>query len=161
MTVQNPDTDNGYAEGFADGSAAGRHRAVEPPKPPKQRWLDRGPLPRRRALRDLLVLHLRLRPLHRGAHPMRRVKVEGDLFHGRVPDGAVYVGRQAPGLPRSPFANPYSVRVEGLERSRDAFRAIVLPALDVELLRGRDLACWCPLDAEWCHADDLLDAANR
>lgn len=27
-------------------------------------------------------------------------------------------------------------------------------------LRGKDLACWCPLD-EPCHADVLLDLANR
>lgn len=27
-------------------------------------------------------------------------------------------------------------------------------------LRGRDLACWCPLDQP-CHADVLLDVANR
>lgn len=26
-------------------------------------------------------------------------------------------------------------------------------------LRGRDLACWCPLDVE-CHADVLLEIAN-
>jgi hypothetical protein len=26
-------------------------------------------------------------------------------------------------------------------------------------LRGRDLACWCPLD-EPCHADVLLEIAN-
>jgi hypothetical protein len=26
-------------------------------------------------------------------------------------------------------------------------------------LRGRDLACWCPLD-EPCHADVLLEVAN-
>lgn len=29
-----------------------------------------------------------------------------------------------------------------------------------EHLRGRDLACWCPLDAP-CHADVLLDIANE
>lgn len=28
------------------------------------------------------------------------------------------------------------------------------------LLRGRDLACWCPLDRP-CHADVLLEVANR
>lgn len=28
-------------------------------------------------------------------------------------------------------------------------------------LRGRDLACWCPVDAKWCHADVLLELANR
>jgi hypothetical protein len=27
-------------------------------------------------------------------------------------------------------------------------------------LRGRDLACWCPLDGP-CHADVLLEIANR
>ena len=27
-------------------------------------------------------------------------------------------------------------------------------------LRGRDLACWCPLDGP-CHADVLLERANR
>lgn len=30
----------------------------------------------------------------------------------------------------------------------------------VESLRGRDLACWCPLGGP-CHADVLLEVANR
>jgi len=30
----------------------------------------------------------------------------------------------------------------------------------VHELRGKDLACWCPLD-EPCHADVLLELANR
>ena len=30
----------------------------------------------------------------------------------------------------------------------------------VPLLRGHDLACWCPLDQP-CHADVLLDLANE
>lgn len=37
-----------------------------------------------------------------------------------------------------------------LERQRD---------LDLSPLRGRDLACWCPLDQP-CHADVLLELAN-
>ena len=28
--------------------------------------------------------------------------------------------------------------------------------LDIEMLRGKDLACWCPLD-EPCHADVLIE----
>jgi hypothetical protein len=28
-------------------------------------------------------------------------------------------------------------------------------------LRGHDLACWCAEDAEWCHADVLLELANQ
>ena len=31
----------------------------------------------------------------------------------------------------------------------------------LEPLRGYDLACYCAEDAEWCHADVLLDLANR
>lgn len=39
----------------------------------------------------------------------RRVKVTGDRFHGHVPDGAVYVGRAAPGLRASKYANPFAL----------------------------------------------------
>ncbi|MFD8564676.1 hypothetical protein ACFV1N_46060 [Streptosporangium canum] len=35
-----------------------------------------------------------------------RARVIGDLFHGRGPEGARYVGRAAPGLAASPFATP-------------------------------------------------------
>jgi hypothetical protein len=49
--------------------------------------------------------------------PGRRVQVGGDLFHGRVPEGAMYIGRGAPGLTASPYANLYPVRVHGLEAS--------------------------------------------
>ena len=31
---------------------------------------------------------------------------------------------------------------------------------DVSILRGKDLACWCPLDQP-CHADVLLELANQ
>lgn len=32
--------------------------------------------------------------------------------------------------------------------------------LDLSLLTGHDLACWCPLDGGPCHADVLLSIAN-
>jgi hypothetical protein len=94
----------------------------------------------------------------------RRVRPSGDYYHPVIPDGAVYVGRPAPYLKGSPYANPYPVRdrsPEALAVSRDRFRrwVAVQPQL-VERARvelaGRDLCCWCRLDAEWCHADDWL-----
>jgi Domain of unknown function (DUF4326) len=95
----------------------------------------------------------------------RRVKVQGDLFHGRVPAGAVYIGRSAPGLRASPYANPYPVKVHGLAESRRLYREHL--AAHPELveaaardLAGRDYACWCPEDQE-CHGDDLADAINQ
>lgn len=40
----------------------------------------------------------------------KRVKITGGLFRGKVPDGAVYVGRAQPGLKQSPFANPWCIK---------------------------------------------------
>ncbi|MGV3564181.1 MAG: DUF4326 domain-containing protein [Nocardioides sp.] len=40
-----------------------------------------------------------------------------------------------------------------------AMGATFLPAEAFAPLRGRDLACWCPLDQP-CHADVLLELAN-
>jgi hypothetical protein len=35
----------------------------------------------------------------------------------------------------------------------------IAPA-ELDELRGKNIACWCPLDAPWCHGDVLLKAAN-
>jgi hypothetical protein len=50
----------------------------------------------------------------------------------------------------------YRLGIEGWVE--DEFEGDTAAAL--EPLRGRDLACWCPLDAV-CHADVLLELANR
>lgn len=90
----------------------------------------------------------------------RRVKGEPGM-----PAGARYVGRP------SKWGNPYGVSGE-----TDAAAAVALfrdmlnrapKALNGSTvfddirkdLRGRDLACWCPLDQP-CHADVLLEVAN-
>lgn len=46
------------------------------------------------------------------SRPPQRLRVTGDLFHGHVPAGAIYIGRAAPGLPASPFASPFPLRRE-------------------------------------------------
>lgn len=90
---------------------------------------------------------------------IKRVRVTGDLYHGRVPEGAVYVGRAAPGLPASPYCNPFTVRKHGTDALRlyaehlDANPHLVEQAR--RDLAGRDLACWCRLDQP-CHVDELL-----
>ena len=75
-----------------------------------------------------------------------RVKVTGDLFHGQIPAGAVYVGRAAPGLPPSPYANPYPIRTYRPAESLRLYR-MHAETFDSAALRrdlaGRDLACWC------------------
>ena len=73
----------------------------------------------------------------------------------------------------SKWGNPFKVGLdhsyymEGAERARAAqcvelFRNI-FPALPesagIGVLRGKNLACWCKLDAP-CHADVLLELAN-
>jgi uncharacterized protein DUF4326 len=90
----------------------------------------------------------------------------------RMPEGAIYVGRPSKwGNPFHPGALVW-VRTEWIE-VRDIEHAIKLfkNAMQRRLiwpieqraltkLRGHDLACWCPLDQP-CHADVLLDLANR
>ena len=84
-----------------------------------------------------------------------------------MPEGAVYVGRP------TKWGNPYRVGAEPydgdggqtLEEALYAYRHLTVPHLPVAELRGKDLACWCPLvDKDGhpvpCHADVLLEIAN-
>ena len=72
-----------------------------------------------------------------------------------MPTNAVYVGRP------SKWGNPYRIDVEGnLEGVLGLYRKWLEEKLYrdpnfLEPLRGKDLACWCPLDKP-CHADILL-----
>lgn len=80
----------------------------------------------------------------------------------RMPRNAVYVGRP------SKWGNPYTAEEWGAD-AVPMFQAFVEtnrrpangPTLRMvrEELRGKDLACWCPLDQP-CHADVLLKLAN-
>jgi hypothetical protein len=97
----------------------------------------------------------------------RRVKVQGDLFHGRVPDGAIYIGRAAPGLAASKYANPFKVKVYGAEAAVEMYRQHLdahpeLAEAARQDLADRDAACWCPEPAagepDLCHGRPLLDA---
>lgn len=101
-----------------------------------------------------------------------RVRVLGDLYHGRIPEGAVYVGRAAPGLPASPYANPHKVgkscRLCDVEHDRagavEAYRRDLaehpeLVAAARRDLTGRDLACWCQ-EFVPCHGDVLVEISN-
>lgn len=78
----------------------------------------------------------------------------------RAPPGAVYVGRP------TIFGNPFHVS-SGLTAKEcvDAFRQHVTDSPEMsraipDLLRGKDLMCWCAIGADHCHADVLLEIAN-
>ena len=51
------------------------------------------------------------------------------------------------------------MRGAGVIRPRKKPRPGRLKGDDLRELRGKDLACWCPLDKP-CHADVLLEIAN-
>lgn len=89
----------------------------------------------------------------------------------RLPEGAVYVGRP------TVWGNRYTVGVPGTgvgvvasaQEAIDGFRRMWSESHQIayirECLRGKDLACWCPLvDKDGnkvpCHADVLLELAN-
>ncbi len=91
----------------------------------------------------------------------------------RMPPNTIYVGRP------TKWGNPWQVgEVVGdeqftAERCVEMFRATMCPmdvapgwftdfemtGIDLNPLRGKNLACFCPLDQP-CHADVLLELAN-
>lgn len=76
----------------------------------------------------------------------------------RKPAGAIVVARP------TRWGNPFPVADHGASRAVELFREHVtadpelLSAVRAELA-GKQLCCWCPLDAP-CHADVLLELAN-
>jgi hypothetical protein len=90
-----------------------------------------------------------------------RTRVRGDLHHGQVPDGAVYIGRGTPTLQASPFANPFTVSRYGREGALALYSQYLddRPELVEQARReltGRAIACWCG-PADRCHGDQLQD----
>jgi hypothetical protein len=81
----------------------------------------------------------------------QRVKVRGDLYHGKIPEGAVYVGRAAPGLPASIYANPFKVN-EKIDRDHNLWPYIA------EVVPGgtRGLAA-----VSFVRAEQVVDAYSR
>ena len=71
-----------------------------------------------------------------------------------APKGAVYIGRG------SPWGNPFKIGIHGnRDRVCDRFEREILPTLDLEPLRGKDLVCFCaPLR---CHGHSILAALKR
>lgn len=82
----------------------------------------------------------------------------------RMPLGTIYVGRP------TRWGNPIPISPTGKfdEAGRSEYIANLTKRQLIEIrreLRGKDLACWCPLeDANGnrvpCHADVLLEIAN-
>lgn len=90
---------------------------------------------------------------------IQRKRVKG----WKMPANTIYVGRP------SIWGNPYRVAVSPFIASshQDAvnkhFRWVIRDEVYQEKiknrLKGKNLACWCPLDQP-CHADILLEIAN-
>lgn len=86
------------------------------------------------------------------AKRVQRKRVKG----WRMPANTVYVGRP------TKWGNPYPITsVTHLEDSLRLYRMwlekkLVEDPKFLEPLKGKDLACWCPLDKP-CHVDILLE----
>ena len=77
-----------------------------------------------------------------------------------MPTGAKYVGRP------TKWGNPFKITdIDNGEKVLCLYEAwlknqIAQGKLDVSVLKGLDLACFCPLSSP-CHADVLLRMANQ
>lgn len=92
----------------------------------------------------------------------RRVTVTGNRFHPVIPEGSVWIGREAPYRKRSPFHNPFTVAEHGRERAVELYRIYLglWPEIVEQACRelsGLDVACICKPD-EQCHGDVLIEA---
>lgn len=83
-----------------------------------------------------------------------------------MPEGAVYVGRPSrwgnPFKSAIVFRHALEIAIENGEfydLCEFTERHINGIAKSIELLHGKQLACWCPLDRP-CHADALAELAN-
>lgn len=94
---------------------------------------------------------------------MRRIQMRRDRPWRCDALGAVIVDRT------TKWGNPFRVGDEHpdgsgqpmtAEDACECFEFLTLPTLPVQELAGKDLACWCSLDAP-CHADVLLKYAAR
>jgi hypothetical protein len=74
----------------------------------------------------------------------------------KMPPNAVYVGRP------TKWGNPYKIGVDGSREEVIAkYREWLKKKLEedptfLDPLKGKDLACWCPLNKP-CHADVILE----
>ena len=57
------------------------------------------------------------------------------------------------------WGNPWTVANSGGIDPVRRFALETAPSMDLTPLRGKNLACWCALNAA-CHADELLRLAN-
>jgi hypothetical protein len=74
-------------------------------------------------------------------------------YHGTAGRYAVYIGRG------TPYGNPFPINAsQDRDAVCDKFESEVLPTLDVEELRGKDLICFCA--PKRCHGDAILKKAN-
>lgn len=90
------------------------------------------------------------------------VRIQRKRIKGwKMPANTVYVGRP------SQWGNPFPI-IPGNDAAASVrdFRTYVMGRLSngtgypLRRLRGKNLACWCPLDQP-CHADVLLELANK
>lgn len=74
----------------------------------------------------------------------------------KMPPNTIYVGRP------SPWGNPYDWQEYGRAHAVDLFSYNMDENFKQTVwlaLRGKNLACWCPLNQP-CHANILLEIAN-
>jgi hypothetical protein len=92
-----------------------------------------------------------------------------------MPENTIYVGR--PTQWGNPFwiskhpelLGSYALACKNAQEAKEKYREMIegrrtvlgcrFINVDMKKLRGKNLACWCPLDKP-CHADILLELAN-
>ena len=108
---------------------------------------------------------------------MKPIRIQRKRTKGwKMPPNTVYVGRP------TRWSNPFRIGIDGTRNQCiELYKRLLLPSIygplqtnnfvtntaisegnttNIKLLKGKNLACWCPLDKP-CHADILLRLANE
>lgn len=99
---------------------------------------------------------------------IQRRRTKGFNLQAQSPDGRPVVSVCRPGKWGNPFkigekyANGTYLKIETVSQAVEAFEAYLskYPRKDISELRGKHLACFCPI-GQPCHADILLKLANK
>lgn len=79
---------------------------------------------------------------------------------GKVAQTHFLTRRDAAAWAVAAFRSGVQTAVQFPQIARDADPEFYLIASNISKLRGKNLACWCPLDQP-CHADVMLELANK
>lgn len=97
---------------------------------------------------------------------IQRRRTKGFNLQAQSPDGREVISVCRPGKWGNPFFVGDESGTDTIEEAVKKHRLFVLGKWYIDIdyfseLRGKHLACFCPIESKHCHADTLISLANQ